>query len=131
MKKIRTSLSQFIQFFRTFFLVWLWQTVTFSGLLLCYLSYKFVRFFLHTRITPTVVTQFLEPKATWAYKKVVAFSTQQERTINRVSLIDLAIKNMLFKRSRALITVGGMAIGVGAIVFLVFRDSLPKFVAFV
>ena len=119
MKKIRTSLSQFIQFFRTFFLVWLWQTVTFSGLLLCYLSYKFVRFFLHTRITPTVVTQFLEPKATWAYKKVVAFSTQQERTINRVSLIDLAIKNMLFKRSRALITVGGMAIGVGAIVFLV------------
>lgn len=34
-------------------------------------------------------------------------------------LFELAFKNMLFKKSRTIITIGGMSLGVGAIVFLV------------
>lgn len=40
-------------------------------------------------------------------------------TISRVGLMELAFRNMLFSKSRSIITVGGMAIGIGAIVFLV------------
>ncbi|MEI7579823.1 MAG: ABC transporter permease [bacterium] len=40
-------------------------------------------------------------------------------TISRIELIELAMANMKSKRSRTLVTVGGMAIGIGAIVFLV------------
>lgn len=42
-----------------------------------------------------------------------------EGTISRVDLIQLAIKNMRAKMTRSIITVSGMAIGIGAIVFLV------------
>lgn len=39
--------------------------------------------------------------------------------IARIEIIDLAMKNMQAKRTRTLIAIGGMMIGIGAIVFLV------------
>jgi len=36
-----------------------------------------------------------------------------------LSLIDLSVQNLLAKKSRTLITIGGMAVGIGSIVFLV------------
>src|SRR3989344_2760180 len=39
--------------------------------------------------------------------------------INRMELFELAFRSMSFKKSRTIITVGGMALGIGAIVFLV------------
>lgn len=53
------------------------------------------------------------------YLFITNSSRYEERTINRVNLIELALRNMVFKKSRAIITVGGMSIGIGAIVFLV------------
>lgn len=47
------------------------------------------------------------------------FGRAEAHTINRVSLIELAFKNMNAKRARALVTIGGMAVGISAIVFLV------------
>ena len=40
-------------------------------------------------------------------------------TIYRMKLIELSIKNMLAKKTRSVVTIGGMIIGIGAIVFLV------------
>jgi len=43
----------------------------------------------------------------------------KDPNISKVALIDMALKNMVFKKSRSIITIGGMSIGIGAIVFLV------------
>lgn len=43
----------------------------------------------------------------------------EENTISRISLIEMSFKNMSTKKSRTFITIGGMAVGIGAIVFLV------------
>ncbi len=107
------------EFVRSFIVVWTWQTITFSGLLMCYLAHALLVKVLSWKFVPKKISTPLLAFISKVYTKIVLFSTKQEHTINRISLIDLAIKNMLFKRSRALITVGGMAIGIGAIVFLV------------
>lgn len=53
------------------------------------------------------------------YRFLSNISRSDKQSLSRIDLIELAIKNMLFKRSRAMITIGGMVIGIGAIVFLV------------
>ena len=40
-------------------------------------------------------------------------------SISRVDLIELSIRNMMAKKTRTMVTVGGMTIGIGAVVFLV------------
>ncbi|PIV70868.1 hypothetical protein COW57_02875, partial [Candidatus Roizmanbacteria bacterium CG17_big_fil_post_rev_8_21_14_2_50_39_7] len=47
------------------------------------------------------------------------FEKKKEKTISQIDLIDISIKNMLSKTTRTAITIGGMALGIGAIVFLV------------
>lgn len=108
-----------VEFIRSFVVVWFWQTLTFTGLLMIYLANGLINKVFSSRLVPARVGAPVLKSVAVVYKKIVLLSTKQERTINRVSLIDLAVKNMLFKRSRAMITVGGMAIGIGAIVFLV------------
>ena len=53
------------------------------------------------------------------YRLVHALDRHQTNSISRVELIDLALQNMKSKKSRTVITVGGMTIGIAAIVFLV------------
>lgn len=53
------------------------------------------------------------------YDFIAQINRHQQGTISRMSLISLAFKNMSAKKSRTLITVGGMAVGIGTIVFLV------------
>jgi putative ABC transport system ATP-binding protein len=53
------------------------------------------------------------------YRLIDIFGNKRLNSISRVDLIDLSLKNMFAKLNRTLITVGGMAIGIGAIVFLV------------
>lgn len=43
----------------------------------------------------------------------------REGTMSRVDLIDLSVRNMAGKKTRTMITIGGMAIGIAIIVFLV------------
>lgn len=45
--------------------------------------------------------------------------TRKGETITKLDIISLAIRNMQVKRARTLVTVGGVSIGIGAIVFLV------------
>jgi len=64
-------------------------------------------------------------KAMWGtklnsvYKKITAHAQRDETSFNRINLIDLAIRNMGYKKTRSLITIGGMSVGIAAIVFLV------------
>ena len=52
-------------------------------------------------------------------RRIYFHDREKDPNISKVALIDMALKNMIFKKSRSLITIGGMSIGIGAIVFLV------------
>lgn len=52
-------------------------------------------------------------------KALKLFDGDHVSSISRVDLIELSIKNMATKRTRTLVTIGGMALGIGTIVFLV------------
>lgn len=52
-------------------------------------------------------------------KLMVILGDKRENTVSRIDLIDLSFRNMLVKKTRTLVTVGGMSVGIGAIVFLV------------
>lgn len=47
------------------------------------------------------------------------FDNSAKDTISRIDLVEMALENMKTKKSRATVTIGGMAIGIGLIVFLV------------
>lgn len=47
------------------------------------------------------------------------FDTSKPGTISQTDLIELSLQNLKAKKTRTMITVGGMTIGIGAIVFLV------------
>lgn len=53
------------------------------------------------------------------YEKLINFfDTSQEGSISHSELIRLAIRHLKAKKARTIITIGGMAIGIGSIVFL-------------
>lgn len=112
---LRSFPSNFIRFLR----VWVWSILTFTGLLLFYLLYKGCSRITSARFFPKKIGSILMLPLTKLYLYLTNSSRYEERTINRVNLIELALRNMVFKKSRAVITVGGMSIGIGAIVFLV------------
>ncbi len=106
---------------KNFKVFWLsiFSVATFLFFLLIYLFSKLFKKTSQFRFLPGPVKRFFETIVK-ALKSVLNFmSGYKEDTINRVSLIDLAIRNMLFKKNRAFITIGGMALGIGSIVFLV------------
>ncbi len=47
------------------------------------------------------------------------FGLEKPGTISRIQLIELSLRNLKIKKNRTFITIGGMAIGIAAIVFLV------------
>jgi ABC-type antimicrobial peptide transport system permease subunit len=126
---MRLKFSRFINFIISirhapkaiyrFFRFSVWHITTFSLLLIVYLVFKLVTKIFTARIFPNAVRVAALDLINKAYKKVSFMNIKREATINRIDLIDLALRNMVFKKSRSLITVGGMAVGIGSIVFLV------------
>lgn len=55
----------------------------------------------------------------YASRLFQAFHTTSGESIDKISLIEIAIRNMKGKKTRTAVTIGGMAIGIGSIVFLV------------
>ena len=54
------------------------------------------------------------------YQKLIKFlEGPRQNTISRTELIDLSLRNMKAKKTRTIVTIGGMMIGIGVIVFLV------------
>lgn len=66
-----------------------------------------------------MVCKTIQPGFGKFYAYVVRKMRYGADTINRVNLIKIAMKNMRYKMARTIITVGGMSVGIAAIVFLV------------
>lgn len=113
---------------------WFWQKIskpllfwwkltirvgTFNVLFTTFLVSKLVFFLGRQSWIPAVVKQKLGPPLEKLYVYTVHKSRRDNETINRLNLIELAIKNMRAKPSRTIVTAGGMALGIGTIVFLV------------
>jgi len=86
----------------------------------------FIYMILITTYSLTILIRFLSKKISFL-KKFESFLLRlikpldkpKENTLPKTELINIAIKNMLSKKNRFFVTVGGMTIGIAAIVFLV------------
>ena len=109
---IKTKLQQLINAF--------YQTGTFVLLLTLYLVAHGLEWLSHLRYFPHAVTAKLNsPLSSFYSNSVKMLDLNRTGTISRVDLIELSIRNMRSKKTRTFVTVGGMMIGIGAIVFLV------------
>jgi len=98
---------------------WISHIALFNLILTVYLLHRFSTKYICKRASSHFMCRIVSENIDKAYNKVAALTTRNARTISRINLMDLAMRNMMFKKSRAFITVGGMAIGIGSIVFLV------------
>lgn len=97
-----------------------WQLVSFIVLLFIYLGYLFGRRAARSRFFPQKLARQQKMNFEEGFFRMVGLlDRRRQETISRVELIEIAIQNMRTKRTRTLMTVGGMAVGIGAIVFLV------------
>lgn len=94
------------------------RTLSFVVLLLAYLLSKLVAW--AARFMPDFIKNSLAKPINriWA-KSLQLLERDKGKTISRINLIELSLRNLQVKKTRTLITIGGMALGVGAIVFLV------------
>jgi len=107
-----------------------WKMGTFVFLLIVYLLAKagnIIVILLETKtrgvglkLTRSNIFQKLTARSTIFYERLTTYlDLQRTGTISRIELIELSLRNMQAKKTRTFITVGGMMIGIGAIVFLV------------
>lgn len=98
----------------------LWQLTSFVLLLLLYLTVKGLSRLVSFRLAPRRLVAKLQPTLSRVYLGIIKIlDGRKEETISRIDLIELSIRNMRAKWTRSVVTIGGMAIGIGAIVFLV------------
>lgn len=97
-----------------------YQMGTFVALLMLYLTAKAIIRLSNWRYFPQVVkTKLQPPLAAFYIKATKLLDGKAAGSISRVDLIELSIRNMKAKKIRTIVTIGGMMIGIGAIVFLV------------
>lgn len=104
--------------------IWLkttiWQFTSFILLLSVYMIVKLLSFLSKSHFIPSRLVIKFGPKLSSWYRQIVFLcEIRHPRSISRLDLIELSLKNMAAKRTRTLVTVGGMTIGIAAIVFLV------------
>jgi putative ABC transport system ATP-binding protein len=101
---------------------WLSTTQVFSFLLVL-MVFLFQQLFdqlSKIRLIPSLISRPLRSLSRFFIVRVLPIvEPVRSATISRVDLISLSLQNMKVKKTRTAITVGGMAIGVGLIVFLV------------
>ena len=92
----------------------------FAFLVGLYISSQFVLRACKFKLTPRPISIFISKKFSSFYSKSVSlFERKNLDSISRIDLIEIAIRNMSAKKTRTFITVGGMSLGIAAIVFLV------------
>lgn len=98
----------------------IYQMGTFVLLLMLYITAKGVNRIASWRFFPVIVKSKLSPPLSFFYTRAVKLlDLRRVGTISRIDLIELSIRNMKAKKTRTMVTIGGMTIGIGAIVFLV------------
>jgi len=96
------------------------QTITFVLLLLVYVTAQVVQWIGKKSLVPQKIKAGVGKPLQVVYVSALRFlNVHKVGSISRVALIELSIRNMKAKKARTVITIGGMAIGFGAIVFLV------------
>ncbi len=93
--------------------------LSFVSLLIAYLIMSTAVNMTASRFCPNFLGSIIIRPISKIYDIVVNLNRYNETSINRINLIELAIRNMKFKKNRTFITIGGMSIGIAAIVFLV------------
>jgi len=97
-----------------------WKFVSFILLLSVYMLAKLFGLLSTKHLIPsTLIVKFGPRLSSWYRQIIFVCELKRKQSISRLDLIDLSLKNMAAKRTRTLITVGGMTIGIAAIVFLV------------
>ncbi len=97
----------------------MFKITSFIILLAAYLLMRTVIKITNLRFFPNMLAAVLLKPTTFIYELAVSTNRKKENTINRVNLIEISLKNMRFKFTRTIITIGGMSVGIAAIVFLV------------
>jgi len=98
----------------------LWQMGTFVLLLMFYLLAKGIIWLSDGKYFPPIIKKKLQSPLSAFYNQTTrVLGAKHAGSISRVDLIELSIKNMKAKKTRTLVTIGGMMVGIGAIVFLV------------
>lgn len=97
-----------------------YQMGTFVLLLMLYMTGKGIKHVANWKYFPGLVKNKLSGPLTYFYSKAVKLlDLKRTGTISRIDLIELSIRNMKAKKTRTIVTIGGMMIGIGTIVFLV------------
>lgn len=97
-----------------------YQMGTFVMLLMLYLTAKVVIRLSNWKHFPKFIKAKLQsPLSAFYTKTTKILDARRVGSISRVDLIELSIRNMKAKKTRTIVTIGGMMIGIGAIVFLV------------
>lgn len=97
-----------------------YQMGTFVLLLMLYLTAKVIIRLSNWKHFPKFIkTKLQSPLSAFYTKTTRVLDARRTGSISRVDLIELSIRNMKAKKTRTVVTIGGMMIGIGAIVFLV------------
>ncbi len=116
MKNKRINFKKFIKNI----LLTIYQFGTFILLLIFYLISDLVRKVGNWKYFPGFLKKTLQLPLSKFYAKVTnSLDAGRGMSISRIDLIELSIRNMKAKKNRTLVTIGGMTLGIGIIVFLV------------
>lgn len=87
--------------------------------LTCYFLWLSIQFIGKSRLWNTTFGRKFHIKGDGVYRLLLWIGKTNGHSISRVALITLSLRNMKLKRTRTLVTMGGMALGIAFIVFLV------------
>lgn len=99
----------------------LWQLIKFIpffGLLLLILVAEPIKYLASTRVLKPVARTVGSPFAALYAKLLVQFNKQSAGDMSPEDLVLLALSHLRVKKARSMITIGGMAIGFGSVIFL-------------
>lgn len=94
----------------------LWRNLLFILMLYFYIIRQIFVWISRKKIFKWMKMEIMVKGFDWLLLKL---EKKKEGRVSKQYLIELAFRNMQAKRNRTLVTIGGMALGVGAIVFLV------------
>lgn len=109
---IKNAIAGLIKYFFQIFL--------FTLLLTLYLSLRSIEKILKFIPIPSSIKKSFLYIISSIFNRIIQILDRGRReTISRTELIELSLRNMRAKKTRTLVTIGGMSIGISAIVFLV------------
>lgn len=106
--------------FFSVFLKTLWEYLVFISILFLYVIGNLAEGIFNFKLLKGVFTKLgLSKVRPFCDKLIARIDRKADGDVSSIYIIELAFKNMSSKKIRSLVTVGGVAVGVGAIVFLV------------